>query len=903
MKNSVSRRGIGDAARPRSDGGAPIVRASVIALAAVAWATACSTHGRDGELSATTTSAQSALKSSPELPSIMRDVAVHRDDGKAVTPTIRNKVSTSNDGRLAIAGNKIVLHSPEKLGAHFWQQSGGEPLDGGSFEFDASWLHGGGVDHQAGGPALCDGTRQFNLVDKRNQPYACDADDCYDLTVITPVFRGAGQARRMRLWGLGITVRVASPKTAAARIKSITKRSEPVGGIEFAVRDFFEPNVTGDGKLLVGRVGGSLLDGEERINIVYAMQTGDTTCDVNGWTELKAITRAYEDPPVRDRYGFARTPFRDTEGNVIPAGQDLRATYPWLDREGRNLFVKTGARPLYYEAADGVATSSFPARCVTGVACDPTAAHGLTEEVPQAPNGVAVLGQWTHGRMVLLDGRVNHADFGLGIKDKFHREVKLYAGAGGWVRVGSGRKLDDLGDVGGNTGHIQSPEQLFNFRASMRPRTPRDVVWLLSTQLTTEEIVFDDWVDPHALIVSDMMPSWKHNDAGQAVYRDGFADGAGFDGTAELHLQNAATAPESVLKTPAFGRLEGPARAEPVALGGIFGRGFWLTGDNRVKYRIPTQDRTLADTWFTSIFVDARVPDDNLDRRLLTFSDDTGLVMVGRKKLSIRDSAGAELMPVELPASLQFGDRGYHHIALRKVGTKLEVLFDGLVIDSKDVGGALGFPGGEKKHFVVGKRAGEDMPGVRGWIDELRVFNEAVGDELACNHARGSIVGLTGDAPTALVNVAKLYPRRTHNAISDALPADKKQSKYLCMHDYSRETTKFSFESDVPSGAVWLRAALITPRPLRYDAPRPDDTGNAFCLTCHVVGQTPSLSVDALALDPDTSMQDDRRRQPMQAPRRMFGWLPKDFIAPGLPASTKKAPSKGLSLDELLFPK
>ena len=41
------------------------------------------------------------------------------------------------------------------------------------------------------------------------------------------------------------------------------------------------------------------------------------------------------------RFGIAAYPFRDVEGNEIPDGDDIMATYPWMNREGNNLFFTT----------------------------------------------------------------------------------------------------------------------------------------------------------------------------------------------------------------------------------------------------------------------------------------------------------------------------------------------------------------------------------------------------------------------------------------------------------------------------------------------------------------------------------------------------------------------------------
>lgn len=89
---------------------------------------------------------------------------------------------------------------------------------------------------------------------------------------------------------------------------------------------------------------------------------------------------------------------------------------------------------------------------------------------------------------------------------------------------------------------------------------------------------------------------------------------------------------------------------------------------------------------------------------------------------------------------------------------------------------------------------------------------------------------------------------------------------------------------------------------LAFGVPRPDTSQNDFCSTCHVDGQPPSLSIEAL-LATDAPMQDDPRRQPFQPPALIFGNVPAGYVpTTGLPASAAQAPSGGLSLDQWVFP-
>ena len=209
-------------------------------------------------------------------------------------------------------------------------------------------------------------------------------------------------------------------------------------------------------------------------------------CDVRHWKTLYPITHAPHHPEVSSRYGFAKSPFRDTEGNLIPDGGELKASYPWIDRNGKNLFFTTVASTLHYFDPRGVLRTRYRSRCAAGIKCQtrfepwmfPMFEHSSTTR------GLAVMGLWTRGKMVLLDSALDNTDYGLRAANWRHRELRLYqsgtgpAGApsSGWIRVGAGRELSGnaLPTISaGNTAFIQSTENLFNYRSQMKPRTPQ----------------------------------------------------------------------------------------------------------------------------------------------------------------------------------------------------------------------------------------------------------------------------------------------------------------------------------------------------------------------------------------------------------------------------------------------
>jgi hypothetical protein len=101
----------------------------------------------------------------------------------------------------------------------------------------------------------------------------------------------------------------------------------------------FEPVVAGDGRLLIVRVGSPSLPWNDPVtgvartpqgcDIVYCYYEGGIPADPAQWTNLCPISHAPCDPRINTKFGFARAPFRDPEGTLIPDGEDIGASYPW----------------------------------------------------------------------------------------------------------------------------------------------------------------------------------------------------------------------------------------------------------------------------------------------------------------------------------------------------------------------------------------------------------------------------------------------------------------------------------------------------------------------------------------------------------------------------------------------
>ncbi|MCC1498400.1 hypothetical protein, partial [Alcanivorax sp. 1008] len=118
-------------------------------------------------------------------------------------------------------------------------------------------------------------------------------------------------------------------------------------------------------------------------------------------------------------------------------------------------------------------------------------------------------------------------------------------------------------------------------------------------------------------------------------------------------------------------------------------------------------------------------------------------------------------------------------------------------------------------------------------------------------------------------------PPMFHDGIRNATASKAKW--FLCFAD-TRNQDGWVDLNNLPSDVLPLRSALLTPEgAVTFNRPRPDSSGNPFCLSCHTddgSGHRPaSLLVDAL-IPSSLLMQDDPRRQPIQPPAKVYGNLP-----------------------------
>ncbi len=858
----------------------------------------------------------------PEAPAILRDTSMIDDEVRFTHPYVPGH-RTTIDGRVAaqVQGTGVLnvyLFAPEKLASPILTGPPGPELLADTTPVQLTFPpEMAGMKN--GHTALCDAPGLG--PDGTSNPYPCGPDsahDCYDLRLVNTTSESIVGAQ---FWGTPMHVEVANPKTAEARIVEARFGTPVKGSFLPLTNDFPELSVTSDGRLLTGRAGGAPrawtnpVSGETLVRQYelgyYLLPDDAEPCDVTGWTTYTPMSHAPFDPRMKGRYGLAAYPFRDTEGNPIEDGEDMGGTYPWVDREGNNVFI--AAVPGRIAEQSQVA---FPRRCVT----DGCEQYG---EQTDWDRGFMVAGLWTHGKLVHLDALVNNLDWAAPVDPLGHHWVSLYRDAEGAdveVRIGGGR-----GGPGptsrrppgfsGNENILDSMEHLHNHQANARPVTPRDVVWVMGTGLGTDEIVFDDYVDPNAFIVSNMQGSITQlRDPSGATYSiPKYWNGQVRvllapirlleelyvlvpDAVEEVHLQNAATS--LGWNVPAYGLVAaGTGRVEPTAIGGIKGKGFWLDGHDTVTYHVPAQTRAIDEAeWFVAIHLDSRAPDD-APRTVARFPDGTEIALAGR---TVQYLVGDETVhEVELPTGEP--GSGWFHLALRltRGNRQVTLLHDGYPLDRFEAGTPLFTmaPGALTLGF-----SGSERGGFEGWIDELKVLAHAVNPEVACNHAFGTVVRVDGH--DGWREIAGRYPAWAHAEVALASGGEGGGASYACFHDYS--TDYAANLRNLPPGTNGVREAINFPEgPLRAGVPRPDSTSNAFCLGCHHARGQGGLSIEALVLDPNTPAELDPRRQPLQPPARVFGNVPAHWVAPGAgpgsPAQAFRAPPEGVLVDPWLL--
>lgn len=859
--------------------------------------------------------------------------ACSRDcEGRVIQPSLP-AFRTTTDGRVALTGGGRAAVSASRLdgrnarplverGLSLHQQAFSRELD-----IDASGARvPPGRLGRSGSP-----DRFFCGVDQA--PRACGDDDCYDVVLVED-WQGSGDAECPNGWRVcgrfaaaPVRIRVRDPKTADAVVVEARTTGDWTASAPYPAHTA-EPIATADGRLVVFRLlGGHPLPrgvgmtydfvrddgsvhrgGRYSLSYVYS----DDPCDVRAWfsttadgafRNLRPLSAAHYDRRL-SRYGFAAYPLRDAYGEPFAEGDLVRGSYPWMDRHGNNVFFST---ILPVGIRDETGESRFPMGIEHPRLGRPTS---------RSPRGFAVAGSWTHGKIVMLDGVLNNEDYGIDAGDT--RRFGLYRSAGGAAvsaRVDGNSNNRAFGTPGtrGNTQHMESLENTHAMHAGMAPVTPRDVVWTLARGDVLEEVVFDDMVDPHVVLFAPMNAAWRMGrtlgggeqafGSRRGGYRDGFRQEGGVfvHDPSEIELQNAATSP--VLPVARRGVVRGEARVEPVAQGGVHGRGLWLEPEASARFDFPDDEVFPDRAFYLSTFFDARASLAG-GRRLMALRAGESTVHVVVHPGGVSVHRGDRIASLPVGVDHPWRRDGWHHVGALFEAGEVTILIDG------DPIGQAAFPAvtlGAGARVILGGEGG-GFPGARGWTDELRLVVAGAPSqldgpssvELLCNYARGTMASL-GPASDRYVDAERSPAVRARAAAAGMLLPTERRLR--CVTDYSRD---LSVSVRLPEGERSLREELLErlagDATLRRGSPRPDTRGNAFCASCHVASdplRPAGLALDALAAG-DVPVERDARAQPGQPyarwsrPPLAHGSIPAGWLQGSGGAPT---PSRALSLD------
>lgn len=835
----------------------------------------------------------------PETPSIMRDV--HMTENQQYTRPTIPAFTSSADSRIAIShkgefrnGPRMVafrLQVPEKINVPFIESPNGTEIlaSANSLVTAAATIPFGSV--APGGSShlgICDPTVDVDDTRRKN-PYACNVNgpnvngenDCYDLFVVSA--RGPNANSERLLQSTEVTVRVQNPKTANARIVSVTNGVRVVGTTPIAAPSFFEPNFPKDGRLLVFRQGNHTFSWPDstgtmqtsRADTVYAVNDNpgnQTACDITQFTNTYPLSHAPYDTSINTRYGFAMQPFRDMLGQVIPEITNI-PSYPWIDKDADNVSMATYGLNLYSN------NSAYNAFCPNGITCG----TNTDSQNPTQLNGRVIMGLWTQGKMVMLDNLINNIDFNQAAPDSAHRDVRLYDGpnyASRHVRVGNGRdNATSLNNFPAgsmfNTTFLDSNEHRFNFLQSMTPVTPNDVVWLVSSGRGTSEVPFDDYTNVNSFINANMARAHDH------------ITFTGFNRAIGNGMQNAATATRWNL--PAMGTILGNARVEPVANGGIHGKGLWLDGNgDGLQFPIGAQPRGINSTsWYYSLFIDLRSTAG--DKSLITYPDGSEIQLRDTGTIVFVNAANQDVHTVFIPASLRPVAGSWSHLGfqLSNSNRTVNTYVNGNRINN--------FTHSERLfrltqgNLIVGQSRNDND--LHGWVDNFKVFAENANFEVACNHANGTLVGVGDNAPAPWSDIANSVPNGIHTSITNILSANSEptHNRYVCYNNYSADNA--AHLQNIPSTLTSVRDSINFPEgPIIHNQPRPNSIANQFCLSCHTPTSLSGLHTDALVLRPNVFARDDERRQPMQPDPIVHGNIPVGWLDNGRPFAARKGP-------------
>lgn len=682
-------------------------------------------------------------------------------------------------------------------------------------------------------------------------------------------------------------------------------------------RHIFEPDFTGDGHLMILNSMNTLA------GIVYSYNPhGD--CRADRFQTFKPISYFPTDPLVKDKYGLGKFGlFRTPTGRKIPAGEVVEGTYPWIDREGSLMTVALrteGARNLYLaRKKDPSSRLLSDHRSYSG--------HELTESIlsqesfneelvdNEIANHNVIFGLWTKGKMVYLDSILNPGQFS-GRHYWEEGEIKstayklpLYKGPSYHFQVIRPTM-------------IQSVEKVFNHFPALRPTLPFDVVWRFQTNGgMNAEIAFDDYFRDDLLVYLSGRPVLEVvNESGQGDVR--VKDGSSVTGRTERlwphhlqyqfnewpKLQNAATSDihsrqRNVVSPPSHATLYGGARIEPIADGGIIGKGIFLDGiDDFIELGpFPPQRNLIGITgYILMLWIDLR----SSEKRTLWSFNNGSEVLLSPESIVFKSQNGNEFS-VDLPPYFKNSHR-YHHITLlhddSSLGKRFDLLVNGNHWDTIFLGNQFLpsdfnlFPQGLHLRGNLLLGSSQKKP-IKAWIDEIKIFllpgSGGFNKETLCNHALGTIVEIRSDDISrhdSLGDIAR--EAKTNYEISKGYfceqinfgewSEDIKAYTYLGPTDISSQRKHgvcighVHNPGNYPLKERCLRKEILAPELIELSpfSPRADSQQNLFCLSCHgqeSMSHIPSLNLEALAGYHHLPSYLDPRRTPLSPLMASYG--------------------------------
>jgi len=892
-----------------------------------------------------------AQQAVPTSPAIWRQVTgvVFTDPANLAGPVFTRPhmpaYRTTRDGRIAkvvegggpTSGLGFTLLMPEKMTTPFLLNAGGTTSS--SFTMSKQTLTGSEYAHlnvanaYAAAPFnaqdYTDGVKGVShscLWDPGNNPQVVAGEDVYNIWLMVTSNSGTSPNNRTQFFSTPLKITVTNPKTTSAYIRLIEKTGPTLASPAFTFQgSAFEPVVCGDGRLLIVRVGSPSMPwtnpntgaagatSGHGFDIVYSYYPTGNVADASQWTNIIPITFAPSDTRINTKFGFAMAPFRDAEGTLIPPGEDIGASYPWIDRDAKNLFFESVFDKLHYLAGGTYNNARYPQQPNTNEPAD-----YVQGEDGGKHQGISMVGLWTHGKVVMIDNLNNATDYAVGQGDSSaaggtstgpqHRLVSLFqpnsgplGNENGLLMLGYGRSTKKMPPgENDNANIIDSIENSLNYRKEAFPLTRRDVVWALSNGQQADELVFDDYVDPDAFIIANMAGLTTFPTSFSGTGQNSFKHHTSWNTSTNtwdpvnnpVRLQNAATPTTDRWIVPKHGLVVGNGRLEPAATGGVHGKGFSMNGSIGLEFNVLAQpagvDVTQHD-WYVGIFVDCRFTNDTTERRLLTFPDNSSIRLYGRSQVLYADPAGAIINRISLPAPIVgthplddlLPEKGWAHLGfqLTKQNTAVDFFLNGIIYGRWEDAYQQLFrmtPG----KVTVGKLASSSVAGFSGWVDDFKVLAHAVDFETACNHANGSLIGLNSSYTAEWkTKFADRFPAWAQTAITDALRNNGEATYPRYANFYNYKVDNGAHRDNVPANAFPLRQSMHFPEgPLFHNRPRPDSVTNAFCITCHHDNAKPGLDLAALDFDNSWTAANDPRRQPMQPPAKIFGVIPASLI-------------------------